>query len=95
MSDTEKTRKVSIVANDDLKRASFASNTVHTNKFTILSFIPMFAMSQFTRPANMYFLFCILLEVSFQHQSPIVNNVLYSHFLELIRVKVCCRDIRH
>ena len=45
----------------NFRRVSAHSNVVHTNKYTILTFIPKNLFEQFQRFANLYFLMLIIL----------------------------------
>lgn len=41
----------------------FDNNVVHTNKYTVLSFLPLNLMVQFSKMANVYFLLIVILEL--------------------------------
>lgn len=45
-------------------RKRFANNAVHTTKYSLLSFLPVFLFHQFRRPANIFFLFIMCIEVT-------------------------------
>lgn len=48
------------VKNDDL---DYLSNYVSTAKYTALTFLPKFLYEQFTRAANLFFLFIAIIQV--------------------------------
>lgn len=55
-----------IVVNDrnDDSRNKFKTNKVHTTKYTLLNFLPYFLFNEFSRPANIFFAFIILVQVN-------------------------------
>ena len=51
------------INNNELNREyKFKDNKVDTTKYNVITFLPKALMYQFMRPANVYFLFCAIIQ---------------------------------
>ena len=52
---------VNALGTEAVEGDQFQSNTIRTNKYTVLTFLPLNLMLQFSKVANVYFLFVAVL----------------------------------
>ncbi len=56
-------RKIYVNDPDTNKSKRFATNRVHTTKYTRLTFLPQFLLNELRRPANIFFSLIIFIQV--------------------------------
>lgn len=58
----QKVREIAL--NDPKANRGFVQNAVHTTKYTLTSFLFIFLMNELSRPANIFFVTIIIIQVN-------------------------------